>query len=116
MNVRMTASRRRLFLWTAAVLSSLGIKGLAQAHEGEDHSPQVTEDGFTTLVGPASLVDDLGQVLTEQVIIVKDTDNDQLLGVSPFCPHRGCAVDWDQENRQFFVPVMALGLLPMASW
>lgn len=38
------------------------------------------------------------------MLIVRDSSDDQLLGVSPFCTHRYCALEWDQQERVFVCP------------
>ncbi len=102
-------SRRRILVLGASVLSALGVNRWASAQEdpAEDTRPnpadEVTEDGYLKVVGPASLLEEQGQVLTDKVLIVKDAEG-ATVGVSPFCTHRYCVLNWDAENQEFVCP------------
>jgi cytochrome b6-f complex iron-sulfur subunit len=59
-------------------------------------------------VGTVSELDRAGYLLNENtplgaVMVVKDSLG-QLKAVNPACPHRGCLVNWQADQEQFFCP------------
>ncbi len=99
-----------MFLIGASIASTLSALLGTKAAKGQT-IPR--PDGFTLLVGPANLLERNGRVLTDRILIVRntaDTSNDpngQIIGVSPHCPHRGCVVDWKQDTQEFVCPCHA---------
>ncbi|MEB3292767.1 MAG: Rieske 2Fe-2S domain-containing protein [Synechococcales bacterium] len=90
-------SRRRLLMIASGISSALGAIGLGRAAQA-----QKTADGFQTVVGPSSILDKQGKVLTDQVLIVRNKG--KLIGVSPFCTHKNCVVNWDAKKQVFVCP------------
>ncbi len=97
-------TRRRLLLATAAVSSAFGSFWITRGQRSE---AQEASDEFETIVGPADLVETQGKVLTDKVLIVRNTETNELIGVSPFCTHANCVVNWVQEEQQFICPCHA---------
>lgn len=59
---------------------------------------------FRPVVGPASLLDKNGKVLTDKVLIVRNTATKKLVAVAPACTHKGCIMDWNQSKQRFVCP------------
>jgi cytochrome b6-f complex iron-sulfur subunit len=101
------STRRKLLLFGAAIASSFSAAIAARGQNSPKPSPSPRADGFTPVVGPASLLEKAGKVLTDKVLIIRNKANKQLVAVSPACPHRHCIVDWQQETQHFVCPCHA---------
>lgn len=100
-----SSTRRRLLVFAAGFASTFGSAIAAVGQKVTAAPKQATKprpDGFEPVVGPTSILDKYGKVLTDKVLIVRNSANKKLVAVSPFCPHRNCVVDW-QQNKQAFV-------------
>lgn len=104
-----SATRRKFLLISAGIASMFGVTLRANSQPSSPSSPQPSSrpDGFLPIVGPANLLERNGKVLTDRVLIVRNSTNNQLVGVSPACPHRGCIVDWKQDSESFLCPCHA---------
>lgn len=104
-----SATRRKFLLISAGIASMFGITLQANSQPVSPPSPQPSSrpDGFVPIVGPANLLERNGKVLTDRVLIIRNSTNNQLVGVSPACPHRGCIVDWKQDSESFICPCHA---------
>ncbi len=104
----LAVTRRRVIVATsglvAAVLAPwLGrtSKTLAETKPPGKPTPKPVP-GFQPVVGPASILDKHGKVLTDKVLIVRNKE--QLVAVSPLCNHRNCVVDWQADKQVFVCP------------
>lgn len=102
MNFSFSATRRRFLFLGASLASGFGT-AIATFGQQSTPSPKPSikprTDGFVPVVGPASILEKHGKVLTDKVLIVKNKANNKLVAVSPLCVHRNCVVDWQQETR-----------------
>jgi cytochrome b6-f complex iron-sulfur subunit len=90
-------SRRQVLMLLSGISSALGAIGLGRAAQA-----QKSTDGFQPVVGPSSILDKQGRVLTDKVLIVRNKG--KLIGVSPFCTHKNCVVNWDGKKQVFVCP------------
>jgi len=117
----LSATRRKFLLIGAGIASAFGVTLRANSqspdrnpYEPRQSSPPPTPqpspqpsgrpDGFIPVVGPTSILERNGRVLTPQVLIVRNSANNELVGVSPACTHRGCTIDWKQDSQTFMCP------------
>ncbi|QIR35991.1 Rieske (2Fe-2S) protein [Tolypothrix sp. PCC 7910] len=101
-----SATRRRLLFFAASFASTFGtaIAAFGQQSNNSIKQAKPRTDGFEPVVGPTSILDEHGKVLTDKVLIVKNSANNKLVAVSPLCAHRNCVVDWKQEKQRFVCP------------
>ncbi|MBD2169051.1 Rieske (2Fe-2S) protein [Calothrix sp. FACHB-156] len=101
-----SSTRRRLLFFAASFASTFGTAITAFGQQSTNSSKQTKprSDGFEPVVGPASILDEHGKVLTDKVLIVRNSANKKLVAVSPLCSHRNCVVDWKQDKQRFVCP------------
>ena len=107
MNFSFSATRRRLLFLGASLASGFGTAIAAFAQQTTPSPKPSTKprtDGFIPVVGPASILEKHGKVLTDKVLIVKNKADNKLVAVSSLCVHRNCIVDWQQETQHFVCP------------
>ncbi len=111
MTFRFSATRRRLLFFGASIASAFGTAIAAFGQQtGNPPKPPAQPsqksrtDGFVPVVGPSSILEKQGKVLTDKVLIVRNSANKKLVAVSPLCPHRNCVVDWKQDKQRFICP------------
>jgi len=106
-NFSFSSTRRRLLFLGASLASGFGTAIAAFGQQSTPSGKPPTKprtDGFLLVVGPASILEKHGKVLTDKVLIVENKANNKLVAVSPLCLHRNCVVDWEQETQHFICP------------
>ncbi len=59
----------------------------------------------TRIIGSLAQLERDGQLIADGVIVVRDRANPQkLFAVNPICTHKGCDVNWQKDNQEFFCP------------
>ena len=114
MPLRFATTRRRLLFLGASIASTFstaiaafGQQPTSAPKPPAPQPPKPRADGFVPVVGPASILEKNGKVLTDKVLIIRNSADEKLIAVSPLCPHRNCVVDWKQDTQKFFFPCHA---------
>ena len=57
-------------------------------------------------VGLIDTLDQNGQILNEdhEIIVIRDPENENLIALSAKCTHKGCLVNWQEEDNNFICP------------
>jgi len=72
-------------------------------------TPSQRPDGFEE-VGTVADLNSKGQILQKQspekaVLVVRDPkDANKILAVNPICPHKGCIIGWQADQKVFICP------------
>lgn len=111
MAFKFSTTRRQLIFLGTTIASAFSTAIVAQAQSSSKFIASVVTsklvaraDGFSPIGGSVSLLEKAGQVLTNNVLIVRNRANQRLVAVSPICPHRQCTVAWKQNTQRFVCP------------
>jgi len=76
----------------------------------DESSPEVAEspvreDGFQSF-GTTEELDEKVTILDKKagVLLVRNTENKQISALNPKCPHQGCIVEWDADEKSLACP------------
>jgi cytochrome b6-f complex iron-sulfur subunit len=105
-------NRREFIGWVGvgSLASSLPVVIAACSSETKSQSTTapVRADGFQ-VVGTVADLDKNGQLLNDntagKVLAIKDpSNNTKVIAVNPTCTHKGCVVEWKQNQNAFVCP------------
>lgn len=100
-------SERRRFLQTAAVAAGglvLGLQSVTRA--GEPSTPGAGDEALLTL--PPKLLETVGasevmETAADKIIVARSSPT-EIIACSAICPHKGCAVNYEHDSKQFVCP------------
>ena len=112
-------NRRKFLGWVGVGgLATYLPVAIAACSPEQSGSPPITEptstappvptpgaDGFLD-VGTVEQLNQDGRILNKklELIVVRNPEDDSLVALNPSCPHQGCTVDWDGENKNLACP------------
>lgn len=112
-------NRREFFNWAGAgflatqlpwVLAACSPQAPEEETASEDESSTASEDTTTAAadgfvaVGTVAQLDTDGYLLDEDASVIVVRDGEELMALSPICPHKQCKVNWQASSSQLVCP------------
>jgi cytochrome b6-f complex iron-sulfur subunit len=107
-------NRREFLMWVGVggVASSLPVALVAcnpKTEKSESPASPPNANGFQS-VGTVTELKQKGQILKKEfangglIVVSKPSDAKSILAVNPTCTHKGCTVEWKQDQKSFVCP------------
>jgi len=107
-------NRREFLMWVGVggVASSLPVALVAcnpKTEKSESPASPPNADEFQS-VGTVTELKQKGQILKKEfangglIVVSNPTDAKTILAVNPTCTHKGCTVEWKQDQKSFVCP------------